>query len=287
MTRDMFRLVLLIVAVTGLAACVTTDRMGPYGPGRNQPGNTFRDCTDCPVMIVIPPGSFRMGDLIGDGDDSEKPVHDVHIDYSFAAGKYEVTQAEWLAVMGDNPSQHHGGHKPVERVSWNDATEFVRKLSAKTGAEYRLLSEAEWEYVARAGSVSNYPWGNGIGRTNANCHKCGSGWDHLFPAPSGCYQPNEFGLFDTVGNVYEWVADCWHDSYVGAPSDGSTGEEDASESASPSWRDTADCSNRVVRGGSVYTVPWFTRSSARYKTGADVKVDSIGFRVARSLPRTK
>ncbi len=286
MTSDMFRSALLAVALSSLAACVTTGPTGPYGPGRNKPGNTFKDCTDCPEMVVIPPGSFRMGDLTSDGDESEKPVHDVRIDYSFAVGKYEVTQAEWLAVMSENPSQFQGGHKPVEKVSWNDASEFVQKLSAKTGAEYRLLSEAEWEYVARAGSTSNYPWGNDVGRANANCHRCGSGWDHLFPAPVGCYQPNDFGVFDTVGNVYEWVADCWHDSYVDAPSDGSAGEENSHGPVSPTWRDTADCSKRVVRGGSVFTVPWFARSSARYKSSVDLKVDSVGFRVARSLPQT-
>lgn len=285
MTRDMFRSALLVVALSSLAACVTTGPTGPYGSGRNQPGDTFKDCTDCPAMVVIPPGSFRMGDLTGDGDDSEKPVHDVRIDYSFAAGKYEVTQAEWLAVMEDNPSQFRGDHKPVEKVSWKDASEFVQKLSAKTGAEYRLLSEAEWEYVARAGSTTNYPWGNDVGRAKANCHRCRSGWDHLFPAPAGCFQPNDFGVFDTVGNVYEWVADCWHDSYVDAPSDGSAGDEKSPGPVSASWRDTADCSNRVLRGGSVFTVPWFTRSSARYKSSVDLKVDSVGFRVARSLPQ--
>ena len=131
-------------------------------------GSTFKDCPDCPAMVVIPSGSFRMGDLQGDGGDDEKPAHTVTISRPFAVGKYEVTQAEYQAVMGNNPSHIKGQRKPVEQVSWNDAKEFARNLRTRTGKNYRLLSESEWEFVARAGSSTKYPWGNDINSSRAN-----------------------------------------------------------------------------------------------------------------------
>ncbi len=182
------------------------------------PGKTFKDCADCPEMVVIPSGSFRMGDLAGDGYSREKPVHRVTIPRPFAVGKYEVTQAEWRAVMGSNPSRFKGDRNPVEMVSWDDAKDFVRKLSAKTGKTYRLLSEAEWEYAARAGTQSKYLCGNGDGCLS------GVAW---YPSnsgngthPVGSKGGNAFGLHDMHGNVWEWVEDCRHKSYAGAPTDG-------------------------------------------------------------------
>ena len=127
-----------------------------------EPGAVFKDCETCPEMVVIPAGSFKMGDLSGTGEYEEKPVHEVKIGYSFAVGKYEVTQAEWEAVMGKNPSEFKGVRRPVENVSWEDAKSFIKKLSAQTGEQYRLLSESEWEYMARAGSTTEYPWGDEI-----------------------------------------------------------------------------------------------------------------------------
>ena len=123
-----------------------------------KPGAVFKDCETCPEMVVIPAGSFKMG-----GDRTkEKPVHEVKIGHSFAVGKYEVTQAEWEAVMGNDPSKFKGARRPVEKVSWNDAKSFVKKLSEQTGEQYRLLSESEWEYMARAGSKTKFPWGDEI-----------------------------------------------------------------------------------------------------------------------------
>ena len=122
-----------------------------------EPGAVFKDCDTCPEMVVIPPGSFKMGGLSGEGASDEKPIHEVTIGYSFAVGKYEATQAEWEAVMGTNPSKFKGPRKSVEQVSWEDAKAFVKKLSTQTGKEYRLLSESEWEYMARAGSATKYP----------------------------------------------------------------------------------------------------------------------------------
>ena len=110
-----------------------------------EPGAVFKDCETCPEMVVIPAGLFGMGDMSGEGDSDEKPVHEVKIGYSFAVGKYEVTQAEWEAVMGKNPSEFKGARRPVENVSWEDAKSFIKKLSAQTGEKYRLLSESEWE----------------------------------------------------------------------------------------------------------------------------------------------
>ena len=129
-----------------------------------EPGAVFKDCKTCLEMVVIPAGAFKMD---GKGTRDEKPVHEVKIGYSFAVGKYEVTQAEWEAVMGMNPSEFKGAKRPVEKVSWNDAKSFVKKLSAQTGKEYRLLSELEWEYMARAGSTTKYPWGDEIDSSKA------------------------------------------------------------------------------------------------------------------------
>ncbi len=230
-----------------------------------RPGKTFKDCRDCPEMVVIPPGSFRMGALAGGGYDGEKPVRTVRIGYSIAVGRYEVTQAEWQAVMGSNPSYYKGSRNPVETVSWNDAKDFVRKLSARTGKSYRLLSEAEWEYVARAGSSTKYPWGNGISSSQA---KFGGGDGTV---PVGSYRPNAFGLYDTVGNVWEWTEDCWHGNYNGAPTNGSAWTSGSGKA-------------RIYRGGSWVDVPWNLRSAVRLRYGPGGSLSGLGFRLARMLP---
>ena len=233
------------------------------------PGKTFRDCAECPEMVVIPSGRFLMGDLSGAGYSKEKPVHEVRIGYSFAAGKYEVTQDEWVAVMGGNRSQFKGGRNPVDNVSWKDARVFVSKLNSKTGKEYRLLSEAEWEYMARAGSTSKYPWGNGIDRSKAKYHH----EREVGTVAVGLYERNSFGVHDTVGNVWEWTEDCWHQNYSGAPSDGSA------------WTTGIDCSERVLRGGSWHHKPRIVRSAYRGRKDTTHRHLIIGFRVARTLSR--
>ena len=244
-------------------------------------GTMGRECADCPEMIVVPAGRFRMGDLSGSGDDDERPVHEVTIAYPLAVGKYEVTFAEWDACVAGGGCTHQPddkgwgrGTRPVINVSWDDAQEYVRWLSRETGKPYRLLSEAEWEYVARAGSTTQYPWGNDVGTNRANCDGCGSQWDDKNTAPVGSFQPNGFGLYDTAGNVWEWVEDCWNDSYAGAPRDGSawTG----------GWFD--ECDGRVLRGGSWYVYPRFIRSAFRSRIDTVYHVDIVyGFRVARTL----
>ena len=265
-------------------------------PKTYKPGDIFKDCPHCPEMVVIPPGSFHMGDLSGEGLKEERPVRTVSIPYRFAVGKYEVTQAEWQAVMGWNPSKFKGERNPVERVSWNEAKEFVRELSAKTGKTYRLLSEAEWEYMARAGSTTKYPWGDSAASSQAK----GGGGKMV---PVGSYRPNAFGVYDTVGNVHEWTEDCWHNSYEGATADGRA------------WTTGGNCSRRVLRGVSgngrkswnadrdekywdfsrmdlvddtgnmtaAGTVLWAGDSASRDAGGAVSRHGYIGFRVARTL----
>ena len=213
-----------------------------------QPGETFRDTLRSggsgPEMVVIPAGSFRMGCVSGVGcNDREHPVHEVTISQSLAVGKYEVTFAEWDACVAAGGCSHRPNdawgrsRHPVMRVSWDDVQEYVRWLSSQTGAEYRLLSESEWEYAARAGTSTAYSWGNQIGSGRANCDGCGSQWDDSQTAPVGSFSPNVWGLHDMHGNVWEWVQDCWNGSYSGAPSNGGA------------WQQ-GDCSRRVLRGGS-------------------------------------
>lgn len=248
----------------------------------------FRDCADCPEMIVVPAGSFRMGDLNGGGDPDEKPVHTVTIAKPFAVGVYEVTWAEWEACVAEGGCSNAGpnsaggdedwerGRRPVINVSWQDAQAYVGWLSRKTGATYRLLSEAEWEYVARAGTTTKYSWGNGISHSNANygtdecCKGFASGRDQwVNTAPVGSFDANAFGLYDVHGNVWEWVQDCWNDSYSGAPSTGW-----------PAW-EAGDCSRRVVRGGSWDGYPGVLRSANRGRIIQEDRGNGLGFRVAK------
>jgi formylglycine-generating enzyme required for sulfatase activity len=181
-----------------------------------RPGKVFKDCADCPEMVVIPAGSFEMGSNSGDSD--EKPVHTVRIGKAFALAKTEVTQGQWRSVMGSNPSNFSscGDDCPVEKVNWSDAEEYVRKLSQKTGKSYRLPSEAEWEYACRAGGTHAYCGGESIDSVAWYGSNSGSK-THLV----GRQQANPWGLYDMSGNVWEWTEDCWNGSYRRAPSDGS------------------------------------------------------------------
>ena len=155
-------------------------------------------------------------------------------------------------------------------VSWDDAKAYVAWLSKKTGEDYRLLTEAEYEYATRAGTQTAYPWGNDIGKNNANCDGCGSQWDNEQTAPVGSFAPNSFGLYDMVGNVWQWVEDCYHQDYNGAPTDGSA------------WT-TGDCDLRVVRGGSWVSNPEFLRSALRGRGSTGGRSYDLGFRVGRTL----
>ena len=243
-------------------------------------GDTFKDCDRCPEMVVVPPGSFLMGDLHGVGYFSEKSIHAVRIDYVFAVGKFEVTFDEWTTCVSDGgcngyrPDDMGWGRsdRPVVHVSWLDAKTYVKWLSRKSGKTYRLLSEAEWEYAARATSRTIFPWGNSIGSGYANCDGCGSVWDDDSTAPVGSFAPNAFGLHDMHGNVYEWVEDCWHSDYEGAPSDGSA------------WTSGGVCQVRILRGGSYDDTPVLVRSANRDGNITSDRYNFFsGIRVARML----
>jgi formylglycine-generating enzyme required for sulfatase activity/uncharacterized caspase-like protein len=243
-------------------------------------GRVFKDCTDCPEMVEVGRGMLFFGSPVVDFDrnDAEGPRRLIDVSESFAVGRYEVTFAEWDACMADRgcgmdqPSDHKWGRdrRPVIEVTWNGAKSYVAWLSAKTGHQYTLLSEAQWEYVARAGSTTRFFWGNDIGINNANCNGCGSEWDNKQTAPVGSFQPNAFGLYDAAGNVWEWMEDCWSDTYGNSAAD-----KTASEAAA--------CGLRVIRGGSWNDPPRVLRTAAR--AGADPRNASefVGFRVARTL----
>ena len=236
-----------------------------------QPGTTFKDCPDCPEMVVIPAGAFLMGSKADpfastQPSENEQPQYQVTIK-SFAIGKYEVTQEQWYAVMGTLPSRFKGRTLPVEQVSWSDAQEFVKKLSDNTGKNYRLPSEAEWEYAARAGSQTAYSFGDNVGELGRY------GWfnnnSNNTTHPVGEKLPNAFGLHDMHGNVWEWTEDCWNENYSNAPTDGSA------------WT-AGNCSLRVVRGGSWYIDPQYLRSAGRDRFTTASRFSSVGFRVART-----
>ena len=251
-------------------------------PGPAAPVSEFRDCDDCPRMVVIPAGRFRMGCVSGSDDCSndERPVHNVDVP-SFALSKYEVTFEEYdrfVSATGHRRPEDLGwgrGDRPVITVSWNDAVAYVAWLSAETRADYRLPSEAEWEYAARAGTTTRYSWGRAPGRNRANCDGCESRWDKDRTAPVGSFPPNPWGLYDMHGNVSEWVQDCWHDDYRGAPDDGSA------------WQRSRGCGfgpdRRVSRGGSWNFNPAFMRSATRIRSAAGFRRIDRGFRVSRTL----
>ena len=243
-------------------------------------GRTFKDCGYCPEMIVIPSGSFTMGSPESeDGrDKDEGPRHRVRINYRFAVGIYEITFREWDVCAasgrcrGFAPDDEGWGreNRPVINVSWDDAQSYVTWLSDVTGESYRMLSESEWEYAARAGSFTAYTWGNRVGRSRAVCNGCGSRWDSKRTAPVGSFPANAWGLHDMHGNVWEWVRDCWQESYYRAPSDGSPSER-------------GDCTKRVLRGGAWDTKPMSLRAADRVWVTADSRYKARGFRIARTL----
>ena len=245
-----------------------------------RPGDSFKECAkDCPGMVVVPAGEFMMGSPANEQghQDNEEPLHRVKIAHPFAVSRFEVTVAQWnvCAALGACPhvpaSSMGEGTAPITTVSWDDVHQYVLWLKTMTGQPYRLLSEAEWEYAARAGTTTVYSWGDEIGENNANCRGCGSPWDRKRIAPVGSFAPNKFGLYDMHGNVWEWVEDCLHTSYEGAPDDGSA------------WITEGDCSFRMARGGSWYHLPEILRAANRGKNVSSSRDDGIGFRLGRTL----
>jgi formylglycine-generating enzyme required for sulfatase activity len=271
----------------------------------------FKECPDCPVMVGIPAGTFVMGSPAGEPGrfDAEGPQHRVAV-RAFAIGKFDVTTAEFLVFLRDtayqpapcnetltlgwqSPGNGHAYPRsdaepptwPATCVSWKDAQAYIAWLNMKARAAnpshgrgagpYRLPSEAEWEYAARGGTTTARWWGSAIGSDNANCNGCGSKSDDRVLTDVDGFAANPFGLFGMLGNAWQWTADCWHKSYVGAPSDGRAWLGD-------------DCGKHVLRGGSFDNVPIFVRSAARTAGGGDKSAydysSLAGFRVARTLP---
>ena len=244
-----------------------------------RPGSEFKECANgCPAMIVIPSGKFVMGspESEADRDASEGPQHEVTITKPFAVSKFEVMFEEWDACVAAAacprvPDVWGRERMPAINVSWVDAKQYVGWLSQLTAKEYRFLTEAEWEYAARAGANTRYSWGDDLGRGNANCDGCGSQWDLQQTAPVGSFRPNRLGLYDMHGNVWEWVEDSWHENYNLAPTDGSA------------WLRGGDPSFRVVRGGSWRNESELVRAAVRFRRNANVRFDTLGFRVARTI----
>jgi formylglycine-generating enzyme required for sulfatase activity len=252
-----------------------------------KPGAAFRECTkDCPEMIVVPAGNFMMGSpgnekgRYNNEDDGNGRQIRVTISQPFAVSKSDVTFADWDACVSVGGCPQEGraadagwgrGTRPVIYVSWDDAQAYAAWLSRMTGKTYRLLTEAEWEYAARAGSPTAYYWGDEIGKGNANCAGCSSQWDNRQTSPVGSFKPNAFGLYDMAGNVWQWVQDCYHPNYDGAPPDGSA------------WT-SGDCSSgRVLRGGSWDNTPQNLRSAVRGRFTTVDRGSDLGFRVGRTL----
>ena len=281
---------------TGTAAAYA-EYLKKYPAGRNaaearrlerelRPGRKFRDCEGCPEMVVVPAGSFMMGSPATEElrQSYEGPPHRVTIPKPFAVGVYEVTFDEWYACLRDGGCGGYRpgdegwgrGRRPVINVSWINAQAYVRWLSRETGEEYRLLSESEWEYAARAGTRTPFHFGKTISTSQANYngnYTYGNGKKGVNRGRSvavGTFSANRFGLYDVHGNVIEWVQDCWNVSYMGAPSDGSAWER-------------GDCTSRVVRSGGFFYDPSVVRSAFRLGVPSTTSVNELGFRVARAL----
>jgi len=261
-----------------------------------KPGTSFRDCDDvCPEMVVVPAGSFMMGSPSSEKgrNSDEGPQRRVTISKPFAVGKYEVTWDEWEACVADNGCDASGpekaggdndwgrGRRPVIEVSWGDAIAYAGWLSKKTGEDYRLLSEAEWEYAARAGTTGRWSFKGGESElcryANHADRQTGYSWRNTKcsdgigkkTAEVGGYKANPWGLYDMHGNVWEWVQDCFGD-YKEAPSDGTAKEQ-------------PNCTSRVLRGGSWLNDPQNLRSAGRYGGYAGGRDGGVGFRVVRML----
>jgi formylglycine-generating enzyme required for sulfatase activity len=247
-----------------------------------KPKDSFRECAKyCPEMVVVPPGEFTMGSPLNEQGrrNDEGPQHKVKLAEPFAVSKYEVTFSEWDACVNYgncdarvSDSNFGHGSQPLINITWEDAQRYVAWFSKMTGKAYRLLTEAEWEYAARGGTQTAYFWGDDIGKGNANCAACGSRWDDKQPAAVGSFAANAFGLHDMVGNVWEWVQDCYLDSYNGAPNDGSA-------------RTDTDCRDHVARGGSWRFFPQEVRVAARERVASDTRYYEVGVRVGRRLAR--
>ncbi len=300
---------LVIAAVAAVAAYLQNTQVSPVASQdtkRLSPGQVFRDCATCPLMSVVAPGEFTQGSL---ADASEQPPHQVIIPAPIAFATREVTMGEFQEFVDKMPLQTQGcnvydegewrwrgdinwdslddsqtAQHPVSCVSWDEATAYAAWLSQKTGQVYRLPSASEWEYAAGAGTVSRLPLGADVSSVCNHANVADEtaarrypGWEALAcndryaqSAPVGVFLANGFGLHDMIGNVFEWVQDCWNDSYQGAPANGSA-------------RSDGDCTARELRGGSWFTSPAYLRASYRNQFERGYRSSSVGFRVVREI----
>jgi formylglycine-generating enzyme required for sulfatase activity len=280
-------LLLLLFQLSGPEAQQKGSRVGEVAG----PKDAFRDCAVCPEMVVVPAGEFMMGSPPSERgrNPDEGPQRKVIFAQPFAAGKYEVTLAEWdacVAEAGCTRTPHDNdwgrGKRPVINVSWNDAQQFVGWLAKKTGKPYRLMTEAEWEYAARGSAKAiDRPPPFSTGAT-INPNQANYDGNFVYGAGPkmgiyrqktldvGSFKPNAFGLYDMHGNVWEWVEDCYQDSYAGAPTDGSAVK-------------ASSCKLNILRGGAWNYYPQLLRSAYRYASAPSVHMENAGFRVARSM----
>jgi formylglycine-generating enzyme required for sulfatase activity len=246
----------------------------------------FKECEKCPMMVVVPAGSFTMGSPQSEPGRyyDEGPQHHVTFAKPFAVGKFTVTFDEWDACVADGGCKGYRpegagwgrGKRPVISVSWEDAKSYAEWLSRKTGKPYRLLSESEWEYIARAGTTTPFWWGSSISPSRANydgtvAYNGGAKGEYRKKTmPVDSFAPNPWGLYQVHGNVWQWVEDCYGQGYQGAPVDGSA-------------KNDGDCSPRVIRGGSWNSYPGRLRAAGRDSSVPGSRYSDNGFRVARTL----
>ncbi|MGY8999581.1 MAG: formylglycine-generating enzyme family protein [Rhodospirillales bacterium] len=244
-------------------------------PKTRVPGNIFRDCPICPEMTIIPAGSFMMGS--SKGKRRELPITLITIENPLGVSRYEITFDEWDACHTAGGCEKKPfdrgwgrGKRPVINVTQADISEYMDWLTQKTGHKYRLPSEAEWEYAARAGTKTEFTWGDHMLQGAANCRGCGTEWSGLKSAPVGQFKPNPWGLFDVHGNVLEHVTDCWTKNHNTLPIDGLP-------------LITDKCLSKVVKGGAWYYLPQVSRSSSRARNDTRVFSYFIGFRAFREV----
>lgn len=264
---------LLLGGLLAAACAAPPEKPVSLDSKRYQAGTLIQDCVDCPKMVVVEPGRFVMGSRRG--EDDEKPRHEVTLRNAFAVGMYEITFQEWTTCVEEGGCRHRPGdedwgrqQRPLVNVSWDDAKTYIAWLNRKTGLDYRLLSEAEWEYAARGQSEAVDLSGQNVG----NCRYCYSGSTRSYgmTVPVGQHPANAFRIHDMLGNVWEWVEDCYVAHYRGAPPDGTA-------------RQNPSCEARSIRGGSWKSFYGQTRAANRGRAEPDVRRNDIGFRVARTV----
>ena len=240
-----------------------------------KPGHVFKDCEVCPEMVVIPTGTFEMGSK--NGMKRELPIQRIKIGKLLAVSRFEVTFEEWDACHAENGCTRKvhdrgwgRGRRPIINVLYADIQAYMAWISKKTGETYRLPSEAEWEFAARAGTTTEYWWGDQMIKGRANCRECGTDWSGVRSAPVGSFLPNPWGLYDVHGNVLEYVEDCWINNHKSAASDGSP-------------MITQNCLSRVVKSGAWYYLPKVSRSASRARNDTRIFSYLIGFRAFREI----